>query len=156
MYFLSTSLSLQSSCVVVSHALLILDESAQHIEVVGEGLPGAPRVPDGHGDLGTGGKGEGHGHPVVVVRVDRRHVQLLRRRDDAVVRPFLNRCSQLWKTQTATEDGATAGKPLRGSELWKDDVRHVKYVALPWLAPSGSQPSSRSPLLSRKPLPTSQ
>lgn len=93
---------------------LVLDERAQHIEVVGEGLPGAPRVPDGDGDLSTGGKGEGHGHPVVVVGVYGRHVQLLRWRDDAVVRPFLNRCSQLGKTQTATtEDEATAGKQKR-------------------------------------------
>ena len=92
---------------------LILDERAQHIEVVGEGLPGAPRVPDCDGDLGAGGKGEGHGHPVVVVRVDCRHVQLLWRCDDAIVRAFLHRCSQLVETQTAAEDEPTAGKRKR-------------------------------------------
>ena len=115
---------------------LVLDECAQHIEVVGEGLPGAPRVPDSDGDLGTGGKGEGHGHPVVVVRVDRRHVQLLRRCDDAVVRAFLDRCSQLAKTQTEQLRMKQPQASARGSKLRKDNMRPVKHVILPWLARS--------------------
>lgn len=91
MYFLITSLatSLQHGLVTVA-SRSVLDERAQNIEVVGEGLAGAPGVPDRDGHLGAGGEGEGHGHPVVVVGVDRRHVQLLRWRDDAVVRTFLN------------------------------------------------------------------
>jgi hypothetical protein len=75
----------------------VLDESAQRIEIVGEGLAGAAGVPDGHRHVGAGSKGEGHGHPVVVVGVYGRHVQLLRRCDDAVVRSFLDRRSQLAK-----------------------------------------------------------
>jgi hypothetical protein len=46
---------------------------------------------------GAGDKGEGHSHPVVVVGVNGRHIQLLRRCDDAVVWSFVNRSSQLAK-----------------------------------------------------------
>jgi len=68
----------------------VLDECAQNIEVVGEGFAGAPGVPDCNRHLGAGGKGEGHGHPVVVVGVDCCYVQLLWWHYDAVIRTFLN------------------------------------------------------------------
>lgn len=86
--------SITSSKIRIS-TLLVLDESAQHVEVVGEGLASAAGVSDCHGHVGAGSEGEGHGHPVVIVGVDCRDVQLLRWSDDAVVWPFFNRCSQL-------------------------------------------------------------
>jgi hypothetical protein len=106
----------------------VLDESAQHIEIVGEGLAGAAGVPDGHRHVGTGGKREGHGHPVVVIGVNGRHVQLLGRCDDAVVRSFLDRRSQLAKCKQQS-----AGEQLQ-MEHYKESTGgptmtiHKKFV----------------------------
>lgn len=73
----------------------VLRESLEDLEVIREGLPRAAGVFDGDGDVCAGGEGEGHRHAVIVVGVDRRHVQSLRRGDDAVIRPLLHRRSQL-------------------------------------------------------------
>lgn len=74
---------------------LMLGDDFENLEVVGERLAGATRVLDGDRHLCTGSQRESHGHPMIIVGVDSCHVQPLWRCYDAVVGPFLDRCTQL-------------------------------------------------------------
>lgn len=73
----------------------MLGESLKNFKVIRKRLPSATRILNGHRNIRTGGKRESHGHPVIIISVYCRHIQLFWRSYHTVVRPFFNRCSQL-------------------------------------------------------------